>query len=290
MVVCICSLIQNNSSSLRILARHVQTLIADPASPLTSPLTQHSGTHSQDRSSGKAAVVAGQKQKTQRSTPHPSESGRWDHHEPRLQAPGACSTVSATSLTKCKFKDKISDESQDADCSPLLWGLMQRHRWNPWSCSGWGVRRGLPWRAFPQNSNLVSYCPSKLRVLLLSYKMLPLGGTEGRAHRTCLYYFSTSCESKVIWKCCCCSVAQSCPTQPAHALQHNRPPCPSLSPSSLKLRPIESKIIYQKSSHICYFSENREGWGSGKETKSKIGRMKLNEIKILSGIQLDITS
>lgn len=107
MVVCICSLIQNNSSSLRILARHVQTLIADPASPLTSPLTQHSGTHSQDRSSGKAAVVAGQKQKTQRSTPHPSESGRWDHHEPRLQAPGACSTVSATSLTKCKFKDKI---------------------------------------------------------------------------------------------------------------------------------------------------------------------------------------
>ena len=64
----------------------------------------------------------------------------------------------------------------------------------------------------------------------------------------------------------------------------------TVSQSSLKLKAIESKIIYQKPSHICYFSENREGWGSGKETKSKIGRMKLNEIKIFSGIQLDITS
>ena len=49
----------------------------------------------------------------------------------------------------------------------------------------------------------------------------------------------------------------------------------TISRSSLKLKTIESKIMYQKPSHICYFSEDREGWGSGKETKSKIGRMKL---------------
>ena len=101
-----------------------------------------------------------------------------------------------------------------------------------------------------------------------------MGRTEGRAHRTCIYYFSTSCESTVIWK-CCCSVA---------VVSHSATPCTAtqqaslsftISQSSLKLKPIESKIIYQKPSHICYFSEDREGWGSGKETKSKIGRMKL---------------
>ena len=50
------------------------------------------------------------------------------------------------------------------------------------------------------------------------------------------------------------------------------------------------KDYIQKPLHKCYFSEDREGWGSGKETKSKIWRIKLNEVKILNGIQLDITS
>ena len=39
---------------------------------------------------------------------------------------------------------------------------------------------------------------------------------------------------------CCCSVAQSCQILRPHGLQHTRLPCPSLSPSLLKLVSIES--------------------------------------------------
>ena len=142
----------------------------------------------------------GQKQKRQRSTPHPSESGRWNHHEPRFQAPGGHAPLFLQlhlQNTNSKIKSLKNFKMLIA---PFCCGhLVQRHRWNtPEACSGWGERRGLPCRAFPQNLNLASCCPSKPHVLLLSYKVLPLGRTEGRAHRTCLYYFSTSCESTVI--------------------------------------------------------------------------------------------
>ena len=40
--------------------------------------------------------------------------------------------------------------------------------------------------------------------------------------------------------CCCCSVAQSCQTLWPHGLRHARLPCPSLSPSLLRLVSTES--------------------------------------------------
>ena len=49
----------------------------------------------------------------------------------------------------------------------------------------------------------------------------------------------------------CCSVAQSCLTLQPHGLQHARLPCPSLSPSLLKLMSIE---LVMPSNHLtlCY--------------------------------------
>ena len=41
--------------------------------------------------------------------------------------------------------------------------------------------------------------------------------------------------SAVIFFCCCCSVTKFCLTLQPHELQHTRLPCPSLSPSLLKL-------------------------------------------------------
>ena len=41
----------------------------------------------------------------------------------------------------------------------------------------------------------------------------------------------TELLSQFSWDCCCCSVAQSCPTLLPHGLQHVRLPCPSPSPT-----------------------------------------------------------
>lgn len=49
---------------------------------------------------------------------------------------------------------------------------------------------------------------------------------------------------------------------------------------------LKIKGYYKKPSHICYYSEEMKERG-GKESKSKIGRMKL---KPLGSTQLDITS
>ena len=55
--------------------------------------------------------------------------------------------------------------------------------------------------------------------------------------KLCLYQYSVQFSS----------VAQSCPTLRPHEPQHNRPPCPSPTPSSLKLMSIESVM---PSSHL----------------------------------------
>ena len=49
----------------------------------------------------------------------------------------------------------------------------------------------------------------------------------------------------------CCSVAQSCLTLQPHGLQHARLPCPSLSPSLLKLMSIES-VMPSNHLTLCY--------------------------------------
>ena len=45
-----------------------------------------------------------------------------------------------------------------------------------------------------------------------------------------LYPICCWVQKETVSTCCCCSVAQSCPTLQPHGLQHARPPCPSPAP------------------------------------------------------------
>ena len=130
-VVCICSLVQNNSSRTRILARHMQTLTGPrrlphwPNSPAPTPRIAQRGR--QQWAWGRSRRGRGQH-------PIPQSPGGGTTMNQGSKPQGSCSTVSSTSLTKYKFKDQIFEEFQNADCTLLLWALGAKAQVEyPWS-------------------------------------------------------------------------------------------------------------------------------------------------------------